>query len=190
MRLFDVLLTGVGLSMDAGAVGMSNGLAEPKMKPYKAAVVALAYGVFQGIMPLIGYFAAGLFADVVASIAPVVALVLLGFIGGKMIFEAVKKDEEERKPLTFATLLIQATATSIDALAVGVSLLALERAGELALNAFACCGIFAAETFAISLASVYIGKKFGTLLADKAEIVGGVILIAIGLKIFIEGMFF
>ena len=95
MQLLDVLLTGVGLSMDASAVGMSNGLAEPEMKAHKVMLIALFYGVFQGVMPLIGYFASGLFADAVASVAPYMALILLGFIGGKMIFEAFKKTEEE-----------------------------------------------------------------------------------------------
>lgn len=190
MQLLDVLLTGVGLSMDASAVGMSNGLAEPEMKTPKVLLIALFYGVFQGVMPLIGYFASGLFADAVASVAPYVALILLGFIGGKMIFEAFKKTEEERKPLSILALLVQAIATSVDALAVGVSLLALESAGELAVNVFVCCGIFASVTFAISVASVYIGKKFGTVLADKAEFIGGLILVIIGIKIFVEGVFF
>ena len=190
MQLLDVLFTSVGLSMDASAVGMSNGLAEAEMKTPKVLLIALFYGVFQGIMPLIGYFASSLFADVVASVAPYVALILLGFIGGKMIFEAFKKSDEEHKPLSIPALLVQAVATSIDALAVGVSLLALESAGELALNVFVCCGIFAAVTFAISVASVYIGKKFGTLLADKAELIGGIILVIIGIKIFVEGVFF
>lgn len=144
MQLLDVLFTSVGLSMDASAVGMSNGLAEPEMKTPKVLLIALFYGVFQGIMPLIGYFASSLFADVVASVAPYVALILLGFIGGKMIFEAFKKSDEEHKSLSIPALLVQAVATSIDALAVGVSLLALESAGELALNVFVCCGIFAA----------------------------------------------
>lgn len=190
MQLLDVLLTGVGLSMDASAVGMSNGLAEPEMKTPKVLLIALFYGVFQGVMPLIGYFASRLFADAVASVAPYVALILLGFIGGKMIFEAFKKTEEERKPLSILALLVQAIATSVDALAVGVSLLALESAAELAVNVFVCCGIFASVTFAISVASVYIGKKFGTVLADKAEFIGGLILVIIGIKIFVEGVFF
>lgn len=193
MGILEVLLTGVGLSMDAAAVGMTNGLNEPKMRLTKILLIALFFGVFQGVMPLIGYFAGTLFAEAVASIAPYVALVLLGFIGGKMIYEALKKSKEEEeavKNLGVGALTVQAIATSIDALAVGISLLALNGIGALKVNIFAACAIIAACTFVISLAAVFIGKKFGTVLADKAELIGGIILVAIGLKIFIEGVFF
>ena len=193
MGILEVLLTGVGLSMDAAAVGMTNGLNEPKMRLTKILLIALFFGVFQGVMPLIGYFAGTLFAEAVASIAPYVALVLLGFIGGKMIYEALKKSKEEEeavKNLGVGALTVQAIATSIDALAVGISLLALNGIGALKVNIFAACAIIAACTFVISLAAVFIGKKFGAVLADKAELIGGIILVAIGLKIFIEGVFF
>ena len=193
MGILEVLLTGVGLSMDAAAVGMTNGLNEPKMRLTKILLIALFFGVFQGVMPLIGYFAGTLFAEAVASVAPYVALVLLGFIGGKMIYEALKKSKEEEetvKNLGVGALTAQAIATSIDALAVGISLLALNGIGALKVNIFAACAIIAACTFVISLAAVFIGKKFGAVLADKAELIGGIILVAIGLKIFIEGVFF
>ena len=193
MGILEVLLTGVGLSMDAAAVDMTNGLNEPKMRLTKILLIALFFGVFQGVMPLIGYFAGTLFAEAVASIAPYVALVLLGFIGGKMIYEALKKSKEEEetvKNLSVGALTAQAIATSIDALAVGISLLALNGIGALKVNIFAACAIIAACTFVISLAAVFIGKKFGAVLADKAELIGGIILVAIGLKIFIEGVFF
>ena len=193
MGILEVLLTGVGLSMDAAAVGMTNGLNEPKMRLTKILLIALFFGVFQGVMPLIGYFAGTLFAEAVASIAPYVALVLLGFIGGKMIYEALKKSKEEEetfKNLGVGALTVQAIATSIDALAVGISSLALNGIGALKVNIFAACAIIAACTFVISLAAVFIGKKFGAVLADKAELIGGIILVAIGLKIFIEGVFF
>ena len=193
MGILEVLLTGVGLSMDAAAVGMTNGLNEPKMRLTKILLIALFFGVFQGVMPLIGYFVGTLFAEAVASIAPYVALVLLGFIGGKMIYEALKKSKEEEeavKNLGVGALTAQAIATSIDALAVGISLLALNGIGALKVNIFAACAIIAACTFVISLAAVFIGKKFGAVLADKAELIGGIILVAIGLKIFIEGVFF
>lgn len=194
MGIVEVLLTGVGLSMDASAVGMTNGLNEPKMRLTKILLIALFFGVFQGIMPLIGYFAGTLFAEAVASVAPYVALVLLGFIGGKMIYEALKKKQEEEEPadknLSVSALTVQAIVTSIDALAVGISLLALSESGALKINIFAACALIAACTFIISLAAVFIGKKFGAVLADKAELIGGIILVAIGLKIFIEGVFF
>ena len=149
-------------------------------------------------MPLIGYYAGSLFAEAVAKIAPWIALVLLGFIGGKMIFEAIRafkkkkngEEAEEAKPLSIGALSAQAIATAIDALAVGVSLVALDKSGALAVNIFVAASMIAATTFVISLISVFIGKKFGELLSDKAELVGGLILVAIGLKIFIEGVFF
>ena len=196
MGIIDILLTGVGLSMDAAAVSMTNGMNEPKMKLPKILLIALFYGVAQGVMPLIGYYAGSLFATAVAKIAPWLALVLLGFIGGKMIFEAIcelKKNGEqpkEAKPLSLGSLAVQALATSIDALVVGISLVALDKSGALAVNIFVAVSMIAASTFIISLLSVFIGKKFGELLSDKAELVGGLILVAIGLKIFIEGIFF
>lgn len=198
MGIIDILLTGVGLSMDAAAVSMTNGMNEPKMKLPKILLIALFYGVAQGVMPLIGYYAGSLFATAVAKIAPWLALVLLGFIGGKMIFEAIcelKKEKngeqtKEAKPLSLGSLAVQALATSIDALAVGISLVALDKSGALAVNIFVAVSMIAASTFIISLLSVFIGKKFGELLSDKAELVGGLILVAIGLKIFIEGIFF
>lgn len=198
MGILDILLTGVGLSMDAAAVSMTNGMNEPKMKLPKILLIALFYGVAQGLMPLIGYYAGSLFAEAVAKIAPWIALVLLGFIGGKMIFEAIRafkkkkngEEAEEAKPLSIGSLTVQTIATSIDALAVGVSLVALDKSGALAVNIFVAVSMIAATTFVISLISVFIGKKFGELLSDKAELVGGLILVAIGLKIFIEGIFF
>lgn len=196
MGIIDILLTGVGLSMDAAAVSMTNGMNEPKMKLPKILLIALFYGVAQGVMPLIGYYAGSLFATAVAKIAPWLALALLGFIGGKMIFEAIcelKKNGEqpkETKPLSLGSLAVQALATSIDALAVGISLVALDKSGALAVNIFVAVSMIAASTFIISLVSVFVGKKFGELLSDKAELVGGLILVAIGLKIFIEGIFF
>ncbi len=190
MHLVDVLLTGVGLSMDAVAVGMTNGMNEKDLRPKKAFIIALFYGVAQGVMPLIGYLAGKAFSEFIASIAPYIALVLLGFIGGKMIFEAIKGEGEEYKPLSIKTLFVQTIATSIDALAVGISILAIEAAGDLWVNAYLCFGIIAAITFVLSFGAVYLGKKFGELLAGKAELVGGIILVLIGIKIFVEGVFF
>ena len=189
MGILEILLTSVGLSMDASAVGMTNGLNEPKMPLRKILLVALFYGLFQGLMPLVGYLCASIFAQAVASVAPYIALALLGFIGGKMIFEACKKEEEcEKKSLTIGTLTVQAIATSIDALAVGITLLAYDTIGTLALNVFLVCTIFCVVTFALTVGAIYIGKKVGSILADKAELVGGIILVCIGLKIFIEGV--
>ena len=185
MGYFEIILIGIGLSMDAVAVSMTNGMCLKQMHVKHAFVTALAFGLFQGIMPLIGYFAGSVFAEKVNAIDHWLALILLGFIGGKMVYEAVKSDEDHTvcKVLTFRLLLVQAIATSIDALAVGVSFAALT------VNIISSVCIIAATTFILSFIAVYIGKKFGDLLKQKAEIVGGIILILIGLKIFVEHMF-
>ncbi len=189
MGILDIILTGVGLSMDAAAVGMTNGMHENKMKTGKILLIALFYALFQALMPLVGYFTASLFAEFIATIAPYVALVLLGFIGGKMIYEATHSEcEGECRPLTIPTLTVQAIATSIDALAVGITICASEAAGTLLVNPFVCFAIFFAITFALSVVAVILGKKIGEILADKAELIGGIILILIGLKIFVEGV--
>lgn len=174
-----------GLSMDAFAVSVSNGMCY-KMNPLKNALSSgLAFGLFQGLMPLIGYLAGRSFSDVIESVDHWIALVLLSFIGGKMIVEAVKmrKEPEDCKTyraFSFRTLTVQAIATSIDALAVGVSL------GVMKANILLSVGVIALITFCCSFAGVFIGKKCGVLLQDKAEILGGVILILIGVNIFLE----
>ncbi len=189
MGILDIILTGIGLSMDAAAVGMTNGMHENKMKTGKILLIALFYGLFQALMPLIGYFAASLFAEFIASIAPYVALVLLAFIGGKMIYEATHSEcEGDCRPLTIPTLIVQSVATAIDALAVGIAICASEAAGTLLVNPFICFIIFFVITFVLSVIAVILGKKIGELLADKAELIGGIILILIGLKIFVEGV--
>lgn len=196
MGILDVIFTGVGLSMDAAAVGAANGLAEPKMRWRKALLIALFFGAAQGIMPILGYYAGAIFASFVSRVAPYVALALLGFIGGKMIVEGIAdivkrrrgKETAPPKPITLPNLCLQTVATSIDALAVGISMLALDRAGEMSVNVFVSCAVIAACTFVISLAAVLLGRKFGNFLAGKAGLVGGVILVAIGLKIFLEGI--
>ena len=182
------ILLGCGLAMDACAVSMANGLKEPKMKFNKIALIAFMFAFFQAAMPLIGYFVGSALLSKIEWIIPWVALVLLSFVGGKMLYEGIKhKDEEEddNKTLTFKALIIQAIATSIDALSVGFTI-----SNYTILQAFICCAIVAIVTFIICVAAVFIGKKFGTKLGNKAEILGGIILIGIGLEIFITGVFF
>lgn len=195
MSIWEVILIGIALSMDAFAVGMTNGLTEPKMKGKKVLLIAFFYGFFQFMMPMIGYYCSSVFADLVAKIAPWLSFVLLAFIGGKMVYDCVKemiarkKGEEEKteeKTLGIGKLAVQALATSIDALAVGVSLLATETTIGLPFSAWWCGGVIGCITFALSVCAVYIGKRMGDKLSDKAELIGGVILIAIGLKILIE----
>ncbi|MCM1227162.1 MAG: manganese efflux pump MntP family protein [Clostridium sp.] len=187
MGITELILIGIGLSMDAFAVSVTNGLCHKDIKLGKTFMTGACFGGFQGLMPLIGYFLGIGFAKYITAFDHIIALILLGFIGGQMIFESFKKDEEENKAvcLTAKMLFMQGIATSIDALAVGVSFAALKDV-NIAFAAAAICCI----TFAFSIAGVYIGKKFGTALNNKAQLVGGLILVGIGVKIFIEHTFF
>ena len=191
MDIISILLLGVGLSMDACAVSISNGLANKKISIKEALLTAITFGVFQMVMPLIGYFVGSLFTNLIVKIVPYIALALLSFLGIKMIVESIKsrkknKEEEEEeiekiKKLSFKMLLIQAIATSIDALSVGLVFVGINYPFVILYT-----GIIGIITTILSLISVFIGKKFGDIFSNKAEIVGGIILIAIGLKIFIE----
>lgn len=181
------IFLGIGLAMDACAVSMANGLNEPKMKLNKILLIGLMFGLFQGIMPLTGYLVGASFLTKIEWIIPWLALILLVFIGGKMLIEGIKNKEsnEEVKALTFKVLFIQTIATSIDALSVGFTI-----ADYKLIEAIICVTIVAVITFIISFFAVIIGKKFGNALGNKAEILGGVILIAIGIEIFVSGIFF
>ena len=151
----------------------------------KTLLIGVIFGVFQAMMPLLGYLFGNLFAELVQALDHWIALVLLGYLGGKMLYDGFKKGEEEEvKELSFKTLLVQGVATSIDAFAVGISFATLH------VNiALAVCSI-GVITFLLSTIGVFIGKKFGDLLNNKATILGGLILVGMGLKIFIEHMFF
>lgn len=197
MKLYEILLIGVALSMDAFAVGMTNGMAEPKMRLYKMLCVAGMYALFQFLMPVLGYYCGYAFSSLVAKIAPYLSFALLGFIGGKMIFDFFRERAKKRKnpdreivlrPLGAGKLVVQAVATSIDALAVGVTFLAAETAEGLPMHVCFCALVIGAITFVLSLIAVLLGKKIGDRFSDKAGLLGGAILIAIGLKILIEGM--
>ena len=183
---------GVGLAMDACAVSMSNGLNEPKMKFGKAFLIAATFGFFQALMPMIGWVCVSLIVEQFEQFSkwiPIIALVLLAIIGGKMLYDGITDKEESNqthRKLTLGVLLVQAVATSIDALSTGFSL--VDIAGNDVWRALLSAGIIAVVTFGICVGSVYLGKKFGTKLGNKAQIVGGVILIAIGMEIFIKGM--
>ncbi len=185
---------GAGLAMDACAVSMSNGLAEPNMKLKKTFLIAGMFGLFQILMPVIGYLIITVlssslgenFSRIFGYLVPWIALILLLFLGIKTIVDGIKegkeKDNEENKKsknITIGYLLLQAVATSIDALSVGIIY------GNVPpLEAYLTFAIVGVVTFAICVAAVFIGKKFGTLFANKATIAGGIILIAIGLEIF------
>ena len=180
-------LLGVGLAMDACAVSMADGLKEPKMKINKQLLIAAMFGLFQGLMPFLGYLVGSQFLTKIEWIIPWVALILLGYIGINMLVGGIRNKEEdaEDKDLTFKVLFVQAIATSIDALSVGFSI-----ADYSLLEAGICVSFIAGITFAICVAAVFVGKKFGTKLGNKAEILGGIILLAIGIEIFITGVFF
>lgn len=198
---FNSALLGVGLAMDAFSVSAANGLAEPNMKKSKEFSISGTFAFFQFLMPMLGWvlvrFAAEQFTAFQKAV-PYIALVLLLFIGGKMLYEGIKnkggndingengeKGEEATAvtKLTLTRLLVQGIATSIDALSVGFTI-----AEYKVTEALVCSAIVAAVTFGICVAGTYIGKKFGTKLAGKATILGGVILIIIGLEIFIKGV--
>lgn len=182
------ILLGIGLAMDAFSVSLANGLNEPKMQKKKMFGVSGVFAFFQFAMPLIGWLCVTTIADlfsVFEKFIPWIALVLLGFIGGKMLYEGIKnKDAEEPQPaVKLSALLVQGIATSIDALSVGFTI-----AEYVFLEALIACAIIGVLTFVICFAGICIGKKAGTKLANKAGILGGIILIAIGLEIFITGI--
>ena len=200
------ILLGCGLAMDASAVSMTNGMNETKMKLPKMILVAAMFAIFQCIMPLCGYFVGNIFKSFLEKFTAIIALLLLSYIGGKMLYEGIKaireqkksakesvNEEEnvelaEKKKLTFGQLFIQAIATSIDALTVGLVFIGVGVSYGLDNNFFAILVsvIIGVVTFIFSIISLFIGKKFGELLSDKAQIVGGLILIGIGLKTFIQ----
>ena len=180
------IFLGIGLAMDACAVSMANGLKENKMKLNKIIFIALMFGLFQGAMTLIWYLVGSQILTKFEWIIPWAALGILGYLGGKMVYDGIKGEEEvDDKSLTFKVIFIQAIATSIDALSVGFTI-----SNYKLIEAFVCVGCVAVITFAICVAAVFIGKKFGTKLGNKAILIGGIILILIGLEIFISGMFF
>ena len=184
------LTLGVGLSMDAFSVSLANGLSEPCMRWRKLFSVSGVFAFFQGLMPLTGWLCVHTAVEYFSAFEkfiPYIALLLLSFIGGKMLLESIKNEGEdlcEKKTLTLPTLLLQGVATSIDALSVGFTISSYD-----ILSALLCAFIISAVTFVICTAGVIIGKNAGTKLSSKAGILGGVILIFIGLEIFITGIF-
>ena len=187
MTVWEILLIGLGVSADAFAVSMCKGVEMKKIIWKYALLIALFFGGFQMIMPLIGWGAGSLFQKYITEFDHWIAFGLLLFLGGKMIYDGIfdkdeKKEGEEDKPLKLglATLLVMAIATSIDALAVGVTF------AFLSVNIWLAVGIIGATTFTFSLVGVGIGVKVGDKFRNKAEILGGVILILLGVKILLE----
>ena len=186
---FNSILLGIGLAMDAFSVSLANGMNEPKMKKTRMGLIAGIFSLFQFAMPLIGYICVSTIAQYFKEfqkLIPYIALILLCYIGGKMLFEGIKNRGEEAKKesVSFVSLIIQGIATSIDALSVGFTI-----ADYNFLGALLSCFIIGVVTFFICFAGIYIGKKAGVVLSGKAEILGGAILIFIGLEIFIKSLF-
>lgn len=185
MGIIELLLIGVGLSMDAFAVSICKGLGMKKVNVKHALTIALFFGGFQALMPLLGWLLGSQFDRHIASMDHWIAFVLLIFIGGKMIVDSLRKEEigtstEDHLKLDIKELTLMAVATSIDALAVGISFAFLK------VNIYPAIALIGCTTFAIAFAGVFVGNFFGARYKRKAEFVGGAILILIGLKILLE----
>ena len=188
MTLLEIFLIGIGLSMDAFAVAICKGLAMPdKVHKKSTLLIALYFGVFQALMPALGWVLGSQFARYVTRLAPWIAFVLLAWIGGNMICESRAGDkEDEEQPsngeVRHKELLVLAVATSIDALAVGVTFSMVELSVSIGL----AVALIGCTTFLISLGGVYVGNVFGARYKSRAELVGGAILILIGVKVLLE----
>jgi putative Mn2+ efflux pump MntP len=185
MGFIELFLIAVGLSMDAFAVSLCKGLNMRKINYRHAAIISLFFGGFQAIMPLIGWALGKSFANYIIAFDHWIAFALLVIIGGKMLLEGIKKDESEGdcgcdEALDVKELFILAIATSIDALAVGISFAFLQ------VSILPAAALIGVTTFGLSFAGVAIGNRFGAKFQNKAEIAGGVILILIGVKILLE----
>ena len=187
---FNSALLGVGLAMDAFSVSLANGLNEPNMARKKMCGIAGVFAGFQALMPLIGWICVHTIVQVFGAFekfVPWIALILLLFIGGKMLVDGFKNDEEsddDAKKVGIVALMVQGVATSIDALSVGFTIADYDL-----IKALVAVAVIAAVTYVICVAGVCIGKKFGMKLSNKATIFGGAILIFIGFEIFITGLF-
>ncbi len=184
---FNSILLGVGLAMDAFSVSLANGLNEPDMKKKKMCLIAGVFALFQAVMPMIGWVCVHTvlqYFQALEKFIPWIALILLAFIGGKMLIEGIRDQNELKKTKVGMTaLLIQGVATSIDALSVGFTI-----AGYGFFMAFVCACVIAAVTYVLCMAGIQIGKKFGVRFSNRASVLGGVILIAIGIEIFVGGI--
>ena len=182
MGIVELLLTAIGLSMDAFAVSVCKGLGMRKMRYGQALVIGLYFGVFQALMPLLGWLLGTSFSRYIQAFDHWIAFVLLAFIGGKMIAEAVRPEDEnvEIDKMDHKELFMLAIATSIDALAVGIAFACLD------VQIWSSVSIIGCVTLVLSFCGVWIGNRFGNRFEKKAEIAGGVVLILIGVKILLD----
>lgn len=184
MSLVELFLIGISLSMDAFAVSICKGLSVGEIKPKHMLLAGAWFGGFQALMPLIGFFLGSTFEQYVTNYDHWVAFALLAVIGGSMIKESRDKDSDQNSSFAFMTMLVLAVATSIDALAVGITFAFLK------VNIIVAVSIIGITTFACSAAGIKIGSVFGIKYKSKAELFGGIVLIALGTKILIEHLFF
>ncbi len=187
MGVAELFLVAVGLSMDAFAVAVCKGLGMKSLNKKGAVIIAAFFGSFQALMPLVGWFLGSRFQSYIVSIDHWLAFVLIGYIGGKMVYDAVNdRGREVAVPfrINIKELIMLSVATSMDALAMGLTFAFLK------VNIFGAIGIIGATTFVLSLIGVCIGHRFGSVFEKKAEICGGVILILIGIKILLEHLGF
>lgn len=182
MSILDLFILAVGLSMDAFAVSVCKGLSLGKIKPKHMCIAGAWFGGFQALMPLIGYFLGSFFADMIEKYDHWVAFVLLAIIGGNMIKESFGKDEKVDSSMDVKSMLLLAIATSIDALAVGVTFAFLQ------VQIVPAVSFIGVITFIFSAVGVKIGSLFGTKYKSKAELFGGIVLVLIGIKILLEGI--
>ena len=188
MDIYTILLIGIGLSMDAFSVSVTDGIILGKPKLLQAGKIALFFGFFQFLMPVLGFLLGSAFASYIKAFDHWVAFGLLAFIGGKMIWEAIFEKEEcsdkQKNPLDLYTLFILAIATSIDALAVGITFATMD------VSLIFASTIIGILTFFICLFGVYLGSWCGNILGSKADLAGGLVLLGIGVKILVEHLFF
>ena len=181
MGIFEIFLLGLGLAMDAFAVSICKGLSMKKMNWKKARIIALYFGIFQALMPLIGYFLGMTFESIVTTFDHWIAFALLTLIGGGMIKESFdNEDEKKNNKVDFKTMVVLALATSIDALAVGITFAFFD------VNIILAVSIIGVIAFVLSILGVKIGNRFGDKFQSKAELMGGIILVLLGLKILLE----
>lgn len=187
MALYDLILIAIGLSMDAFAVSVCKGLGMKKLNVKQMLVISLFFGGFQAIMPLIGWFLGSQFEKYITAFDHWIAFVLLAFIGGKMIWEVLHEHEDSssecscgESKLDIKELFVLAIATSIDALAVGITF------AFLSVDIIGAVSLIGITTFVLSALGVLIGNRFGLKFKKKAELAGGIVLVAIGLKILLE----
>lgn len=181
MGIIELILLSIGLGMDAFAVSVCKGISMKKMNWKKACIIGLYFGGFQAIMPVIGYFFGSSFESIITNIDHWIAFILLAIIGAKMIQEAFQKEEEEyNEDISVKTMLVLSIATSIDALAVGITFAFLK------VNLLLAITLIGTITFILSVIGTKIGNRFGDKYKSKAELAGGIILIIIGLKILLE----